>query len=167
MFEETYKKIENYNYCVSNLGNIKNIKTNKILKQRYDKDGYPRVNLSKNGVFKTFSIHRLIAEVFIKNPGKKPQVDHIDRDKTNNNVKNLRWCECYQNQRNKLKQSTNTTSIYKGVSKHYSKWQVYIVLQNKHIYLGLYDNEHTAAEKYNEYIIKNNLEYFVLNEIKK
>lgn len=62
--------------------------------------GYLCVAFIVDGKYKTFLVHRLIAETFIENPDAKPTVDHIDRDRTNNNVANLRWATRKEQQRN-------------------------------------------------------------------
>ena len=75
---EEYKLIKNFeNYSVSNIGNVKNNNTNKILKQ-CNNNGYKKVYL--NG--KYLSVHRLVAETFILNPENKPCVDHKNNIKT-------------------------------------------------------------------------------------
>lgn len=69
----------------------------KQLKPAQNSSGYLIVVLSKNSKTKTFLLHRLVAETFIPNPDVLPVVDHIDEDKTNNTVSNLRWCSYKQN----------------------------------------------------------------------
>lgn len=102
---EEWKNIENYpNYQVSNLGNVKSkerytkAKDNmiihrkeKILKQLIDSKGYCYVRLYNANKFKNIKVHRLVASAFIPNINNEPTIDHIDRNKKNNNINNLRW----------------------------------------------------------------------------
>lgn len=93
-----WKRIAGYeNYIVSSNGVIQNVKTNKILKPSFDKKGYLEVWLSLNGKPKKFSVHRLVASAFIPNPENKTQVNHIDGDKSNNNLSNLEWVTNQEN----------------------------------------------------------------------
>ena len=65
----------------------------------YIYDGtYYRVSLYKNGVRKRFFVHRILMETFVPNPLKKPEVNHIDGVKTNNDLKNLEWVTRSENQ---------------------------------------------------------------------
>ena len=99
--DEIWKDKKNYegHYQVSNCGRVKSIKFGKerILKLRTDKDGYFKVDLSKNNKLKTFTVHRLVAEAFLPNPYNLPCINHKDECKTNNNVNNLEWCNSKYN----------------------------------------------------------------------
>lgn len=86
-------------YQVSNLGRVKH--RDRILKPRKSK-GYLTVAIWSNKVRKNKLIHRLVAEAFIPNPDNKSEIDHIDADKTNNRVENLRWCTRKENINNPL-----------------------------------------------------------------
>lgn len=84
------KKIDNYNYTISKNGEVINIKTNKILKQRINQ-GRLMVELWKNNKKKHCFVHRLIAIAFISNPNNKPQINHINGNPLDNRVENLEW----------------------------------------------------------------------------
>ncbi len=92
MEEEIWKDIENCSpYQISNLGRIKNTKTGIFLNPTLDASGYVLVSLCINKKTKKCRIHRLIAQAFIPNPENKPTVNHIDRNRSNNNLSNLEW----------------------------------------------------------------------------
>lgn len=113
--EEIWKDIEGFEgyYQVSNLGNVKSL--NRILKdnggffikagnyKRFEEQtGYKRVALSKNDQNKKFMVHRLVAQAFIPNPENKPFIDHIDGNRANNKVDNLRWSTSKENINNPI-----------------------------------------------------------------
>lgn len=78
------------NYRISNQGRVHNIKTNRILQPSLN-CGYYKVRLSQNGNIKDFLIHHLVFKYFIEeNYSKDKVIDHIDGNKLNNNVNNLR-----------------------------------------------------------------------------
>lgn len=95
---EVYKTIEEYpNYQVSNLGNVKNIKTDTILKPYNTKSGYLHIDLYNENGRKHYFVHRLVALAFLPNHNNLTEVNHKDEDKTNNKVDNLEWCDRYYN----------------------------------------------------------------------
>lgn len=83
-------------YLISDIGEIKNIKTNKILKGTI-RNGYKMVKLTINSQKKDYLVHRLVATTFLENPLKLPQVNHKDKNKTNNSVSNLEWVSIKDN----------------------------------------------------------------------
>jgi len=97
--KEIWKKINGYDsYRVSNLGRIKSlIGKEKILKNQKNPGGYLSVRL--NG--KRHLVHRLVGFAFIKNPENKPEINHKNKIKTDNCVKNLEWNTRYENEAHK------------------------------------------------------------------
>lgn len=84
-------------YTIDTEGNVFSKRKNKYLKQTINKYGYCKVTLQKDKYRKTYSVHRLVAQTFIKNINNYPCVNHIDSNKTNNNIYNLEWVTHKQN----------------------------------------------------------------------
>ncbi len=119
---EVWKDIPGYegHYQVSNLGSVKSIERlrrtkgtgitkvcERIVKPTIDKFGYCKVCLFKNGKRKYCKPHRLVAIAFIPNPDNKPEVNHKDGNKTNNNVSNLEWNTASENMRHAFANGLN------------------------------------------------------------
>jgi len=99
---EEWRTVKDFpNYQVSSLGRVRNIKFNKEMKLQSHRSGYLRVALCLDGKMYFKSVHRLVAKEFIINLDNKPEVDHIDRNKINNCVSNLRWVTSQENSLNK------------------------------------------------------------------
>ena len=139
---EVYANITNFpNYQVSTFGNVKNVKTERILKPGTEGGGYLYVILTDDGKQSTKKIHRLVASAFLENQENKKNVDHIDRCKTNNHLSNLRFATDSENQQNKSFQSNNKSGVI-GVSwyKSSKKWSVHIQLNGVQKHLGYFIN---------------------------
>lgn len=98
--QEVWKDIEGYEglYQVSNLGRIKSLcREGCFLGVFYNRKGYARCRLYKDGKGRNFRVHRLVAMTFIPNPDNKPEVNHIDGNKRNNCVTNLEWVTSSEN----------------------------------------------------------------------
>lgn len=81
---------KNINYEVSELGEVRNKKSKRVLKQKI-RNGYLAVNLSFKGEVTTYYVHKLVAEAFLTNHDNKPQINHKDEIKTNPSVSNLEY----------------------------------------------------------------------------
>ena len=87
--EEIWKDIKIENYQISNLGNVRNSLSGRLLKSRVNHNGYLRIGLGGHKQQKWFFVHRLVYETFIGPIPEGMQVNHIDENKTNNRVDNL------------------------------------------------------------------------------
>ena len=88
------------NYLIFEDGVIINMDTGREMKTHRDQ-GYYKISLSKNATQKTLLLHRLIALAYIPNPDNKPCIDHINRDRGDNRLENLRWATCSENDMNR------------------------------------------------------------------
>lgn len=139
---EVYAKIKGFeNYAISNGGIVINIKTGKEIKQRTNKYGYKRVNLYANSKMKVVNTHKIVANAYLDKIENKNSIDHINGDKTDNRVSNLRYCNASENMRNSAISSRNKSGI-RGVNFHKKtgKYRASICHNNKSIHIGYYDN---------------------------
>lgn len=92
--EEIWKDIKGYEglYQVSNIGRVRGLRRNIILKPKVDRLKYLFVGLQYKGKGNNYRIHRLVALHFLENPNNFKEVNHKDEDKANNCVGNLEWC---------------------------------------------------------------------------
>jgi len=107
-----------YDYEVSNLGNVRNASTKKLMTQSI-RAGYKSVGLSKNNKEIKYRINQLIGLTFIPNPNNCPVVNHIDGDKFNNNVTNLEWNTYSENNQHAI--DTGLTTITRRRVSQYNK----------------------------------------------
>ncbi len=112
-FDGRYE-ISNYGRVRSNDMVVNGRKTNchkingRILKPYNDKDGYKCVILCVNQKRTNCRVHRLVAMAFIPNPDGLPEIDHINGEKTDNRVENLRWATRVTNSNNPITRRRNS-----------------------------------------------------------
>ena len=157
---DEWHEIEGYpNYSIHRNGFVKNNKTGRILKAGKDGTGYLRVNLCHNSDAKSKSIHRLVGIAFIPNPLGKSSIDHIDGNKLNNSLENLRWASQQEQCQNKPSKGYRKK---KGSKKN--PW--YVGIRNsdgKQIHIGYFPTEELAQQAVRESRIKYHSEFANLN----
>ena len=141
-FENDYEISINYPY------RIRNKKTNKIVSESIN-NGYIRVYLNRE----KYTKHKLIAKQFIDNPNNLPCVDHIDRNRANNRISNLRWVSYSENNKNK--------TSFKGIEYTYYDYadfddedMIQVNQYNEHEFEDYYYNP-----KMNRFFIDNGIKY--------
>lgn len=121
---EIWKDVIGYEeyFKVSNLGRIYSKRSSKILAQVISKSGYSTVPTrigGRKGLAICMRVHRVVAEAFLENPHKKPQVNHIDGIKSNNCLTNLEWVTEKENVRHAFDTGLNVAK--KGSERSNSK----------------------------------------------
>ena len=102
MKNEEWRDVVGYEglYQVSSMGRVKSLERKdclgrtvkeRILKSRTNRYGYMEVNLCADGKRKMLKVHRLVCQAFHDNPDNKPEVNHVNEDKTDNRACNLEW----------------------------------------------------------------------------
>ena len=116
-------------YYISNQGNAKSYKfcNERFLKPSLATTGYFVIGICTNGKKKNFPIHRLVAQTFIPNPQNKPQVNHRDGNKLNNNIDNLEWVTAKENSKHAL-----DMGLLENISKSVSKPVIDIITGQKY-----------------------------------
>ena len=163
--KDIYKmvKIEGFeDYLISKDGKILSTKRKKpkFLKTHTDKYGYLHVKLTKNKKLFGFNLHRLIAKAFVDNPDIEnyDMVDHINHNRTDNRIENLRWCNNSINQRNQKLLKRNTTG-HQGVRYSKSKnqyeatWYEDKKLKTKSFSINKYPNAKELAIEYRQKMV--------------
>ena len=104
---ELWKEIEGFpGYMVSNLGRVKSLNYShtgreQILKPSLHKNGYTSVELWKQGIGKRIRTHKIVCLAFLPNPERKATIDHINRNRQDNRLENLRWATGSEQQLNR------------------------------------------------------------------
>lgn len=126
---EEWKYIEGHDgYEISNQGRVRSSRKGglHILSLAQMPNGYVKVNLTDG---KQCLVHRLVGMAFLPNPECLPEIDHINRNRQDNRIENLRW-SCRSKNRLNTKDRTAHRNITKWTSSGYDYWVVQIQRNN-------------------------------------
>lgn len=101
---EEWRPVEGFSYEVSSRGRVRRAETGRVVKSQFIKartDLYERVELWRHNHRHIRYVHRLVAQAFIPNPERKPEVNHLDENTLNNAVSNLEWSTRSENEAHK------------------------------------------------------------------
>lgn len=165
---EVWKDVKGYEgfYQVSSFARVKRLEylqknplsddlcrhKEKIIKQRFDRYGYLRICLNdvkRKPIKKYITVHRLVAIAFVENPFGETCINHLDNNRSNNNISNLQWCTPRENQQHMYKQQRHPYGIKVNTNKLTEKQ----VLEIRKIYGG-------DGRKYRNKKIKGKLNQF-------
>ena len=166
MKNEIWKDVINYEglYQVSNFGGVKSLKRKvrnsettfrtvqpRIVKPSNNGKGYLIVDIGKNSKRYKMTVHKLVAMAFLDHDPKESKliIDHIDNDKSNNNLSNLQLITYRENNSKDIKGGTS-----KFIGVHWvtakNRWRADIQIEGKKIYLGLFKCELLASKAYQD-----------------
>ena len=163
-------------YTVSNVGKVfskdrvvkrngyEYIRKGKELKLSTTNLGYKTVGLTLNGKTITKYVHRLVAESFLSNPHNKPQINHLNGNKTDNSVSNLEWCTHSENMRHACNNGLTTNTFYKhekGEKNPNSKLTKKQVEEIRNRYIP---RKYSVAKLAREYGVSSSCIYHIINE---
>jgi hypothetical protein len=147
---EIWKTIEDYpQYSVSSFGKISSTLSGGLISQtRVDSGGYPTVTLhTGEGKPHRKSIHTLVAKAFLPKVEGKQFVNHIDKNRRNNYVSNLRYVTPQEsNRRNRISRRNSSGVIGVRFNKTRKKWHAYIGVDYKQLTLGYYESKNEAVK---------------------
>ena len=167
--EEIWKDIPDYegHYQVSNIGRVKSLKNNKekILNNRKTTKNYLKVVLYKDNIGAEKLVSRLVISAFLEKNIEGYVVNHKDHNPLNNGINNLELIS--YNENNSYRKNKNT-SKYVGVTwnKKHKKWYSQIFSNKKMVWLGAFNTEEEAFNRYKEEFEKLNMQNKYLNRLK-
>jgi len=132
-----FEPLKNYEglYSINKNGDIRTTKRQGtkggFIKPAINKYGYKHVSLCKDGIHKTYTLHRLLCIQFLENTNNYPVIDHINRNKLDNNLTNLRWTTYSINNENRTCKGCISKCVYKYKDNQYIYFRVSYRKQRK------------------------------------
>jgi hypothetical protein len=144
--------IDDDRYEVSDEGEIRNVETGRVLKQR-DSNGYRTCYITRDGRTSCYMVHRVVAKAFVPMIEGKNVVDHVNRDKTDNTVQNLRWTDTSQNNRNRSRFHSKTDGLH-NITQNGNKFVVSF-MQNRETTRKSFETQEEAIAWRDDFIQSN------------
>lgn len=143
-----FKKIKGYDYEVSDEGEVRNMKTGRILKPNVCRNGYLQINPCKDGKVKNYYVHRIVLEAFVGPCPKGMEACHNNGNTKDNRVTNLRWDTPKNNTKDSINQGT--FSIQRGSKNGLAKLTEEQVreIRAKYVYKSKDNNTCTLAKEF-------------------
>lgn len=123
-------------YKINKKGEIYSCFLKRFLSLCINQDGYYHYTLCKDNIKKYVVAHRIVAKQFIPNPHNLPLIDHIDRNRLNNNITNLRWVSLRQNQLNRK----DTKHPYIYYNKKSNNYRIGIEIKKQEVYSSIHND---------------------------
>lgn len=140
-------------YCINREGLVLNNRTGKFLKPFTNQKNYLLVDLRIDGERRTKKLHRLLAIAFIPNPNNLPVIDHLDRNRQNNSLDNLRWATIQDNNNNRtLKGTIDYTKKLRKDGTYRERWRARYRNNYKFCNLGTFKTEKEAKDRLKNYL---------------
>lgn len=141
---------EAYEMDVEYPHDVTHIKSGRVKQWTLSRNGYYYASFYKDGRMHTMGRARLIAHCFIPNPDGKPTIDHINRDRTDDRIENLRWATPAEQNQNQVYMVRTNRSGIRGVhwNQQSGKWQALIQVDGTKLHLGYFDDIHDAEACY-------------------
>ncbi len=162
---EKWISIPNTNYEISNMGNIRNLKTKKIVKQHTTPTSdrlYVKVRLKDNKGVKHLNVAREVAKAFIIQINEKNFVNHKDGNKKNNCVENLEWCNRSENEKHAYKNKLKVPTRGEQSGKAKLTWDDIYYIREKYKPFSNDFSIRALAKKFN--VSKSTIQYIVNNK---
>lgn len=141
---------ERYEVSEEHPHDVTHVASGRVRQWTLNRAGYYQTTFRKDGRNHTMGRARIIALCFILNPDGKPTIDHINRDRTDDRIENLRWATHAEQTANRVYMVRTNTSGVRGVSWHKksAKWLAHISVNGIKLHLGYFDDVHDAEAAY-------------------
>lgn len=163
---EEWKSISGYDglYLISDEGNVKSVRTNKVLTPRHNKDGYLIISLHKDGHRVTTTIAKLVGLHFVKGQTKNNnQIIYLDGNRDNVLATNLAWSSTFKNNQNDVLKNIMLSTRIMATNEETGEQQIFENMGDASAFLG--EKPYFVRDKMRKKIIRKNVNGYTLERI--